>query len=209
MITLQYPTSYIAWDLETSGLNFKEDKILEIGLYRVENGEVYESKRWVLDNKIQIPQHITDINGMTNEIIEKEGQDPAVCISQFIDYVRDSEANLTHNGINFDIKFMVQQAKQYIKHDDMQTESFRDYLNKSAIDTAVIFKANLHGMKKMWNETFYEFGVRVMKQVLNGKYNLGVCCDELGIDRSSIVQHRALGDVELTHLVYQKLLTRI
>ena len=38
------------------------------------------------------------------------------------------------------------------------------------------------------------------------KYNVAICCEELGVDRTGITQHRALGDCELTHEIYKKLL---
>ena len=45
--------SYIALDLETTGLNPKQDKIIEIGAVRVENGQ--ETGRYPLNENREIP----------------------------------------------------------------------------------------------------------------------------------------------------------
>ena len=208
MNKVEYPKSYIVWDLETSGLKFDEDKILEIGMYRVEDGETVEEKRWVLNNRIDIPEFITNINGMTTEIAEKEGVEPSVAFKEFLTYLRCSKANLTHNGIGFDIPFLVEQAAQVLEFTGERKEKFRAFLEDTAVDTAVIFKARIHEMERKWNESFIQFGQRVMSRIIRGKFNLGVCCDELGIDRSTTVQHRALGDVYLTNEVFKELLVK-
>jgi DNA polymerase III epsilon subunit-like protein len=207
MNKIHFPNNYIVWDLETSGLSGAKDKILEIGMFKVENGEVVEEKRWVLDNKIDIPEEITRINGMTSSIIKMEGRDPKECLEEFLEYVRDSKANLTHNGIKFDIGFLVEQTMQILNWELGRVEKLKNHLEGTAIDTAVIYKgAKICKLERMWNETFYQYGRRVMDTIIPGKYNLGWCCDELGVDRSNVVQHRALGDVFLTHEVFKKIL---
>lgn len=208
MKNVEYPKSYIVWDLETSGLDGSKDKILEIGMFMVADGEVTTSRRWVLNHGIAIPEHITAINGMCKEIMDTEGQDPKKCLQEFLSFVNNSKANLTHNGIKFDIGFLVENCSQILEMTIGDVEKLRSHLENTAIDTAVIFKADLHGFKRQWNETFHQFAKRVMEAVLRGKYNLGVCCDELGIDRSTVTQHRALGDVQLTHEVFKKLLIK-
>lgn len=208
MRTVEYPNSYIVWDLETSGLDPVKDKILEIGMFMVADGEVTATKRWVLNHGIKIPEHITAINGMNEEIMIAEGRDPATCLKEFLSFVNNSKANLTHNGIKFDIGFLVESYNALLVPTIEEVEKLRSHLQDTAIDTAVIFKADLHGFKRQWNETFHQFAKRVMEAILRGKYNLGVCCDELKIDRSTVTQHRALGDVQLTNEVFKALLIK-
>ncbi len=203
---IHYPDKYIVWDLETSGLDGTKDKILEIGMFKVEAGQVIDQKRWVLDNNIEIPQFITDINGMNAEIIKAEGKDPRLCIEEFLEHIRECEANLTHNGFKFDIGFLVSQVEQILQWDAERVNNLKKKLEYTSIDTAMIFKGNMHGFKRMWNESQASYYKRVGEAILRGKYNLGVCCDELKIDRSKITQHRALGDVELTHEVFKAML---
>ena len=37
------------------------------------------------------------------------------------------------------------------------------------------------------------------------KYNLGLCCEEMEVDKSNITLHRASGDVYLTYELYKKI----
>ena len=143
---------------------------------------------------------------MTKEIIENEGMDPKTALEEFLAFVRSSKANLTHNGINFDINFLVQQVKKYLGWKEDRISALEEHLYRTAIDTAVFFKANILEEKRRWNEDFYSFAIRIMDTIAYGKYNLGVCCDQLDIDRSKITQHRALGDVELTNMIFSKLI---
>lgn len=205
---VEFPNSYIVWDLETDGFDGENNHILEIGMFNVYNGEVIDTKRWVLNHGVEISQEITNINGMTKDIIDAEGMDPKQALEEFLEFVRSSDANLTHNGIKFDIGFLVKQVKVVLGWDDDRLKKLESHLNRTAIDTAVMYKANLIGVKRNWNESFYTFGTRVMQVVARGKYNLGICCEELGIDRTKVTQHRALGDVELTNDIYKVMITK-
>jgi DNA polymerase III epsilon subunit-like protein len=208
MNELYYPKSYIAWDLETSGLDFENDRILEIGAAIVRNGEITERKSWILNNGIQVPEEITQLTGITQELIEKEGRDPKLCLDEFLALLNGAGGHLTHNGMRFDIPFLIAQARHYNagQLSEEEYELFHTHLRATAIDTAVLVKASKLGEKRMWNESFREFADRVMEIRAYGvKYNVGICCEEMGIDRSAITQHRALGDVELTHEIFKKI----
>ncbi len=206
--TLEFPKNYIVWDLETSGLDGTTCHILEIGMFKVIDEKVVEKKRWVLNHNIEISQEITNINGMTKEILLAEGVDPGIAFNEFLSFIRESEANLTHNGIKFDINFLVKGIKKCLLWNEDKSKELEDFLYKTSIDTAVMFKANALGYPRKWNESFYDYAKRVMSSISKTKYNLGVCCDELGVDRSKIKQHRALGDVELTHEVFKEMLIK-
>jgi hypothetical protein len=57
------------------------------------------------------------------------------------------------------------------------------------------------------DETFYEFGKRIMDIRAYGvKFNVALCCDEMGIDRTNIELHRAGADVYLTNEIYKNLI---
>ena len=60
---------YIALDLETTGVDPKRDKILEIGAARVKDGEILETYQSFVDHKIQIPAFITELTGITDEMV--------------------------------------------------------------------------------------------------------------------------------------------
>lgn len=209
MKTLHYPTTYLVWDLETSGLDKETCKILEIGCAIVRDGEITERKSWVLNHGIEIPANITEITGITSELIAAEGKDPKQAMQEFLDILLSDQdgAHLTHNGMRFDIEWLAYHVAKTFGWTVGQHKDFLTQLYRNALDTAVFIKAQKLGMGRAWNETFKNFADRVMNTIAKGvKYNVAICCEELGIDKEGLVQHRALGDVELTHRIYQKLI---
>lgn len=199
----------IVWDLETTGFVAPECKILEIGAFLIwDNGEI-EKKHWVLDNKVEIPQNIIEITGITPEIIAAEGRDPEECLKEFVAYLIMAKQNVTHNGIKFDIPFLLGTVGDVLKFDDAHKKELEEMLRSKAFDTAARFKGDKLGTIQYPDETFVQYADRVMSQKVFGlKFNLGVCCDHYGIDRTNIIQHRALGDVELTHKLFNKFMQK-
>lgn len=60
---------YIALDLETTGLDPKKDRILEIGAVKITNGEAGEAYSIFVDSKKKIPKFITELTGITEEMV--------------------------------------------------------------------------------------------------------------------------------------------
>lgn len=194
----------IVWDLETSGFNAPECKILEIGCFIV-RGEEVERRHWVLDNKIEIPEKIVEITGITKEIIDAEGRDPVECLNEFLPLFKEAKKNVTHNGVRLDIPFLVNYAKDVLKWRDEEAMAVTNLIRSTAFDTAVHFKARKLDMQPFFRESFIQFADRIMNVRAYGiKYSLGLCVEELGIVHE-LTQHRAMADVELTHEVYKKI----
>ena len=61
--------SYIALDLETTGLKPEADHILEIGAVKVEEGEVTGTFSTFVDCGISIPPFLTELTGITGEMV--------------------------------------------------------------------------------------------------------------------------------------------
>lgn len=201
------PITMIVWDLETTGFVAPESKILEIGAF-VFRGEEMETKHWVLDNKCEIPEKITEITGITQAIIDAEGRDPEECLIEFLDLVTHAEKNVTHNGVRFDIPFLIAYAGSILAHTPKELEAIRDLLEERAFDTAVFFKASKIGLTQRPHESYLQFAKKVMDTRAFGvKFNLLLCCTEKKVDMTGITLHRALADVQMTNELY-KLITK-
>lgn len=99
--------TYIALDLETTGLSPARDRILEIGAVKVEEGEVTACYETFVDCGIPIPDKITELTGITGEMVKgSPGREAAV--HGFLDFSGDL-ALLGHN-LPFDYGFMKQNA---------------------------------------------------------------------------------------------------
>jgi DNA polymerase-3 subunit alpha (Gram-positive type) len=95
--------SYVAFDLETTGLRPSIDKILEIGAVKVEDGVVTETYETFIDHGIAIPERITDLTGITEEMVAGS---PSVreAVEGFLAFARD--AVLLGHNVQFDYRFM-------------------------------------------------------------------------------------------------------
>lgn len=101
---------YVAFDLETSGLNCEMDEIIEIGALKVKGGKVAERFNQLIRPKVPVTPQITAITGITNEMLEN-AQPVEKVIPEFILFCRD-EIMLGHN-VMFDYKFTKVYAKRY------------------------------------------------------------------------------------------------
>lgn len=192
----------LVFDLETTGFVAPESKILEIGCFIV-RGEEVERRHWVLNNNCEIPEKITEITGITKEIIEAEGRDPKECLQEFLPLFKRCKKNVTHNGVRFDIPFLVEYSAHVLAFQPNEKMAVTNLIRSTAFDTAIHFKAKKLNMEPYFRESFVQFADRVMSVRAFGiKYSLGLCVEELGI-KKDLVQHRAMADVELTHEVYK------
>ena len=61
--------SFVVFDTETTGLYPWRDKIIEIGAVRFCNGEPVETFHSMVDPGVRIPEMVTQINHITNEMV--------------------------------------------------------------------------------------------------------------------------------------------
>lgn len=201
-----YPRNYAVWDLETSGLDPETSEILEFACIKVVNGQQIAERSFLVNHTIDIPEEAARIHGITREMCEKDGLTTEAAALELLAFFRDNSAFVTHNGLRFDNGFMLRFIGRFGNLTGEQYDGFKRHLEKNSIDTAVLYKAGKLKLERKWNESFGLWGARTMNTIVKGlKYNVGHCCDEMGIDRSQIQQHRALGDVVLTNEIYKKL----
>ncbi len=204
----------IVWDLETTGfVGDEKAQIIEIGamIFEGPGMKLISEHNWILNHGIEIPEKITEITGITKELIDRDGKEAIICLREFTDLlvavIRGGGIHLTHNGFRFDIPFLVKQHAHFQVMDDQYQREFRNTLESAAVDTAVLFKGRKLGFHPRENESSRQYADRVMDtRVFGLKFNVGVCCDELGISREGIDQHRSNADVYLTSEIFKKLL---
>ncbi|MDO4298246.1 MAG: 3'-5' exonuclease [Lachnospiraceae bacterium] len=95
--------TYIAFDLETTGLRPMSDRILEIGAVMVEEGEVIGSYETFIDCGISIPPHITQLTGITEKMTAGSPQTEEA-VRGFLEF-SGGQVLLGHN-LPFDYSFM-------------------------------------------------------------------------------------------------------
>ena len=101
--------SYIAFDIETTGLDPLENEIIEIGALKVRDGRVAERFMEFIRPISPISPMITGLTGITNEMVT-DARGRSQVISDFLDFCGD-DILIGHNVI-FDYSFVKCSAVQ-------------------------------------------------------------------------------------------------
>lgn len=99
--------TYVAVDLETTGLNPKTDKIIEIGAVKVMDGKQTDTFSTYVNAGRQIPEHVTALTKITDDML-KEAPSTKEAISVLLDFIGD-DILLGHHVI-FDYSFIKKAA---------------------------------------------------------------------------------------------------
>lgn len=102
--------AYVIIDLETTGLDPINDRIIEIGAVRI--GKVNKEYSTTVKQEIKIPEKIKDLTGISDEDL-KNGEKEEIVINNFIDFIGNE--TLVGYNINFDIKFINEALKRQEK----------------------------------------------------------------------------------------------
>ncbi len=203
---IQYPKNYLVFDTETTGLDSTKDRIVEIAALQVFEGKEPVQFQKLIKWKDSIGDKCTEITGITQAEVDEKGEDPNIVFKEFYELMAPQGIRplplIGHNIIKFDIPFLLATG-MFSSWDGFMIDR---YIWNHSVDTAALFKAKKLQQEWMWYEDFMHYGVRALDTRVQGlKFNVGVCCDELGISREGIKQHRALADVMLTNEIYKKL----
>lgn len=120
-------SSFVAFDIETTGLP-RNSQIIEIGAVKVINGVITEAFSELVDPGITIPYYITQLTGITDEMVNGAGK-----ISEVMPEFKKFAGNnilVGHNAIGFDCKVMGHWADEYgiyIGNDVFDTLRFLRY----------------------------------------------------------------------------------
>ena len=100
---------YVAFDLETTGLSCKHNRIIEFGAVKVEHGIVTSSLDILINPECPIPEKITSITDITNEMVKNQPTIEEV-MPKILDFISDSIL-VTHNA-RFDVSFLQENLKR-------------------------------------------------------------------------------------------------
>lgn len=98
---------YVALDIETTGLNPSIDRIIEIGMARIEEGVITQQYATLINPGISISERITELTGIHNEELEGMPRITDV-IERVVNFIGDYPI-LGHN-VTFDYSFIKKAA---------------------------------------------------------------------------------------------------
>ncbi len=102
-------TTYCVLDLETTGFSFRTEKITEVGIMKVKNGEVIDEFSCFVNPEKPIPQRVIEVTNITDDMV-KDAETIETVMPKILDFVGDSVL-VAHNA-DFDIGFLKYNAKE-------------------------------------------------------------------------------------------------
>ena len=68
----QLEKRFIAFDVETTGLNPKEERIIELGAVLFENGQAVQKFNTLVNAEVEVSEFISNLTHITNEMLENQ-----------------------------------------------------------------------------------------------------------------------------------------
>ncbi|MDY0234467.1 MAG: PolC-type DNA polymerase III [Gudongella sp.] len=99
---------FVVFDIETTGLSPKNNRITEIGAIKIINGEIAESYSQLINPGVQIPELIVKLTGITDEMVAEKPSISEV-LPSFKEFIGTSVL-VAHNAA-FDMGFIRENVK--------------------------------------------------------------------------------------------------
>lgn len=181
--------SVVFYDLETSGRSSKKDRVLQFAAirYDIKEGKEIDKINLFIKCPFSIPKEITEINHITDELLEKEGMEEETVIEQIKDFIKESDIIAGYNNNSFDDKFM----------ENLYREYGYEFGIKESIDVYKYAKMIVPPEDvKVTDEKTGKTRASYKLSIVAGYYH----CDE------DILFHDAFGDVTATIEVFKRLI---
>lgn len=177
--------TFVAFDVETTGLIASQSRVLEIGAIKFRNGAILERRNWLIKPDIPIPIVVQDIHGITPAHVSNAPPFAGV-YPEFSAFTSNSIL-LAHNA-RFDHAFIAEEIS-------------RNQLSFPAtpiLDTIPLFKA--------WHPELRSYSLEYLTQALNPNHQAHTITDETlpeGTLRTNRF-HSALYDCEFLTVLMMK-----
>ncbi|SCY41987.1 3'-5' exonuclease [Butyrivibrio sp. INlla14] len=180
--------NFVVIDTETTGLNGKNDKIVELAAIRFEKWEAVEKFETLVNPRIKIPKAASSKNNIYDDMVQNSPSIEEV-IKSFSDFIKGY--SIVGQNLNFDLEFLHYAGAEY-----------RGFKTKY-YDTIDLAKKILTSPRsKVFNP---ELGYTVPVEEYDVEnYKLSTLAEYYGIGDDSLA-HRAAYDAFITGLVFKKI----
>ena len=124
----------IYFDTETTGLNFRYDRIIELAMLTVEDGVIKDNYDEFINIGVDLPPKITQITGITDEMLITKGVGEATVAEDLKNRLTPGTLMIAHN-CQFDLSFVYNLLKRHYPDEADEIVS-----NINWIDTVTVLK---------------------------------------------------------------------
>lgn len=109
---IAFPDEYVVVDIETTGLDFEYDDIIEVSGVKVKDDKITNEFSSLVrpNNFSSLPDEIIDLTGITDEMILSAPSFSEV-IPRFLDFI--GESIIIGHNVHFDVTFLFDAAKKF------------------------------------------------------------------------------------------------
>ena len=131
------------FDLETTGINISKDRVVEISILKVYPNGNKESRTWLVNPEMTIPQEVIEIHGISNEKVANEPTFKELA-KDIYSMIKDSDLG-GFNSNRFDIPLLAEEL--------LRADIDFDMKSSLAVDVQTIF----HKMEQRTLSAAYKF----------------------------------------------------
>lgn len=161
--------SVIVFDTETSGLDFSNDQIIELAALRIDKGIGVPVVSMQLDEFVKLPfgvklsSHITELTGITNQMLEENGISLNTAMRKFLSMVygergqgeKEYRALLIAHNAQFDAMFLRRALSSYMSRKQIQDLG----IHFNFLDTLTIYR-DRHAYPHRLENAIYTYGLQ-------------------------------------------------
>lgn len=130
-----YMAEYVVFDLETTGISWKLDEVIEISAVKVKSGKVVEEFNTLVNPGCSIPYGASQVNGITDEMV-KNAPSFEMVLKDFLSFIGNMVL-VGHNIARFDMNFIYRDSKKF----------FGQIPDNDYLDTLLTARKNLPSLK--------------------------------------------------------------
>lgn len=173
----KYIPDYVVFDLETTGVSWMKDSIIEISAVKVRQGKIVDTFSTLVDPERSIPWQASSVNGITDEMVAGAPK-LTEALTDFLKFVGD-EVLVGHNIHTFDMKFIYKAAEELLGQDvendyldtlSMARSCLPELAHHKLVDLADYFHISSEGAHRalndcMMNQQCFEEMAKIQEKV--------------------------------------------